>query len=296
MTRRSLKNFTFISLLVFAAVFHAAVSLAANLTVELPRVIEARDGSFYLGEYAVLDGESEIINSASMAVITPSGGAFSAEDVVEALGATEAAGLSVALRMPGVVRVLPESEAASDLRALTSWKWRIDVEGMEGWDGKFSMPQKVLPGARSLTVKLQEADGRVANKQVKLRWYQPIVYTTRALAKDAKADASSLRLRIGTVGMTNPLAWDAEQLRHATLRKPVLAGEPISFADVDVAAIIRSGSSVKLVAVVKGLGIEVNGIALQRGGIGDVIRVRNLSTRKILSGTVVDAGRVQIGL
>ena len=43
-----------------------------------------------------------------------------------------------------------------------------------------------------------------------------------------------------------------------------------------------------------GLGVEVRGIALQRGGIGDVIKVRNLSSRKILEGTIVDIGRVQL--
>jgi flagella basal body P-ring formation protein FlgA len=275
--------------------FASITARAADLTLELPGVIEARDGSFYLGEYATFEGAQEIVDSASMCLISPTGGEFSAADVIEALGGTEVAGLSVTLRMPDAVRVLPESELVSRLRALTSWKWRIEVEGISGSNlGEFSLPPRVLPGARSLTIKLAGRNGNLANKQVKLRWFQPVVYTTQALLRDSKPDLSSLKLRIETVGMTTPMASDVEQLQHSTMRRAVQGGESIALGDVSDADVIRSGHSVKLVAMVNGLGIEVQGIALQRGGIGDVIRVRNLSSRKILSGTVIDVGRVQI--
>ena len=65
---------------------------AFDLAVELPNRIEAREGGFYLGEYAVLDGERDIADSASIAFITPSEGAFSVDDVIAALAATDAAG------------------------------------------------------------------------------------------------------------------------------------------------------------------------------------------------------------
>jgi flagella basal body P-ring formation protein FlgA len=272
----------------------ASSALAEEITVELPGVIEAREGSFYLGEYAEFSGGG-IADSASMAVIEPTDGRFTADDVIRALGATAVAGKSVVLRMPEYVTVVPESPVASQLRALTSWKWRIDVSGDDdARDGKFSLPPRVLPGARSVTAKLSLGEGRVANKQVKLRWFQPVVYSQRDLARDERADPLNLRLRIETIGMTTQLAWDVSQLRHSTLRRAVGAGEAIPLAAVEDAMIVRSGSSVKLIASVNGLGVEVHGIALQRGGMGDVIKVRNLSTRKILFGRVIDVGRVAI--
>jgi flagella basal body P-ring formation protein FlgA len=273
----------------------ASCARAADISVELPAVIEARPGSFYLGEYAVITGDELLARSASMALINPTGGEFSDGDVIAALGATEAAGMSVSLKMPGIVRVLPESKIASELRAMTSWKWRIDVDGPDGIEsGGFSLPPKVLPGAKSLSVKLVEPDGDKANKQVKLRWYQPVVYSETALQKDSKLVPSALKLRIETAGMTRPLVWDAAQLENSTLRRGIRARDAIAHSDVEDALIVRSGASVKLVASVGGLGVEVRGIALQRGGRGDVIKVRNLATRKILSGTVIDAGRVSI--
>jgi flagella basal body P-ring formation protein FlgA len=276
-------------------VFAAFAARAADLAVELPPVIEAREGAFYLGEYAVITGERRLAAAASMAVINPSAGKFSASDVIAALGATEAAGASVSIRMPDAVSVRPESAVALKLRAMTSWKWRIAVEGADNLaDGGFSLPPNVLPGAKSLSIKLIKPDGDRANKQVKLRWYQPVVYSESALQKDANLAPSSLKLRIDTARMTRPLVWDADQLDGSTLRRGVRAGDAIAQSDAEDALIVRSGASVKLVASVRGLGVEVRGIALQRGGKGDVIKVRNLSTRKILSGTVIDAGRVSI--
>jgi flagella basal body P-ring formation protein FlgA len=216
--------------------------------------------------------------------------------VIEALGATNLAGSAVALRMPDVVRVLPEPDVAADLRAMTSWGWRIEIEGMSAnpRSGEYSLPPRVLPGVRSITIKLIDAAGKKSNKQIKLRWYQPVVYATKAIEREAGIDPSSVSARIDTVGMTTPIISDAARLRHSTLRRALSPGDPVAVGDVETAAIVRSGSSVKLVAYVNGLGVEVQGVALQRGGMGDVIRVRNMSTRKILSGTVVDVGRVAI--
>ncbi|MDR1516085.1 MAG: flagellar basal body P-ring formation chaperone FlgA [Synergistaceae bacterium] len=276
-------------------VFTAFGAQTADLALELPPVIEAREGAFYLGEYAAITGGNGLAAAASMAVINPSGGGFSASDVIVALGATEAAGSSVSLRMPEVVTVLPESDVASKLRAMTSWKWRIEVEGADNpARGGFALPPNVLPGAKSLSIKLISPDGDKANKQVKVRWYQPVVYSESALPKDANLAPSSLKLRIETARMTRPLVWDANQLEGSTLRRALNAGDAIAHSDVEDALIVRSGTSVKLIASVGGLGVEVRGIALQRGGKGDIIKVKNLSTRKILSGTVIDAGRVSI--
>ncbi|MDR3255743.1 MAG: flagellar basal body P-ring formation chaperone FlgA [Synergistaceae bacterium] len=278
----------------FMAVLPAS---AEDLKIEFPATIEAREGSFYLGEYAALYGPDDFIDSASMALISPLNGSFSRDDVVAALGGTKFVGASVAVRMPDVVIVSPESAVASELRAMTAWEWRIAVEGLESENpakGEFSLPPRVLPGARSLTVKLFDEDGRKSNKQIKVRWYQPVVYATKAIAREARIDPSILAVRIGMAGMTTPLISDSGPLSRLTLRKAVMPGNFIATSDVDSKAVIRSGCSVKLIASVNGLGVEVQGIALQRGALGDIIRVRNLSTRKVLSGTVVDVGLVAI--
>ena len=280
--------------------FLAAASWGAELSVQLPPVIEARDGWFHLGEYASIDGDRETANSASMAVISHNG-SFSREDVIDALAHTAAAGKSASLTMPDVVQVKPESDVASELRAMTAWKWRVDVdvipgtweELMKGFSG-YSLPPKIIPGARTLAVKLRDADGRQLTKQIKVNWYQPVVYSPSPLAKNAPIDASALRTRIGITGMMVTLFSSPEQLAGAVARKPVGALSAIETGDISQNGFVRAGTTVTMVARMNGLGVEVKGIAMQRGGLGDIIKVKNLSSRKILKARIIGADRVEI--
>jgi flagella basal body P-ring formation protein FlgA len=49
-----------------------------------------------------------------------------------------------------------------------------------------------------------------------------------------------------------------------------------------------------MVARFNGLGVEARGIAMQRGGLGDIIRVKNISSKKILKARVIGEDRVEI--
>ncbi len=294
---RRIALFLTMALALFACLLRGSEALAVDLVVELPASIECREGAFYLGEYATFDGDGELAASASMAAVTPTGGFFTRDDVIVALGTTNAAGRDVALKMPGRVQVLPESPVAAQLRALANWKWRIDVQGISpeqlSGAGSFSLPPKVMPGARTIAVKFDRG-GRKANKQAKLKWYQPVVYATRDLDRGASLSNEVLRVRMDTVGMMKPCAWDPSQLSQATLDGPVRAGKAISFGDVEQLQLVKSGSLVSLVANVNGLTVSVQGIALERGAIGDTIRVRNLSSKKMMTGKVIDVGLVEI--
>jgi flagella basal body P-ring formation protein FlgA len=290
-----------VSALLFLSVFLcAAAARAAELRVQLPPVIEARDGWFYLGEYADIEGDRETSDSVSMAVISHNG-SFSRESVIDALAHTAAAGKSVSLSMPDVVRVKPESGAASELRAMTAWKWRVEVDVIPGtWEelmkdfSDYSFPAKITPGARTIAIKLLDAEGRQFTKQIKVNWYQPVVYSLSPLAKKNLVDSGSLRTRIGLTGMTVTLFSSPEQLAGAVTRKPVGARAAIGTGDISQNGFVRAGSTVTMVAYVNGLGVEVKGIAMQRGGMGDMIKVKNLSSRKILTARIIGSDRVEI--
>jgi len=282
------------------AILNSGPLWASELRVSLPHSIEAREGWFYLGEYAEISGDRELADSASMAVIRHNG-RFSLDDVIEALSATTAAGSSVALMMPDVVEVRPESALVSELRAVTAWKWRVDVEVIPtDWNTLISsyrgyvLPPKITPGTRTLAIKLEDKDGRQSTKQIKLTWYQPVVYSKRPLAKGDAIHPGALGTRIGTASMMITNISSPEQLAGAAARKPVGAMNPFATGDITQGNYIRSGTTVTMVALVNGLGIEVKGVAMQRGSLGDIIRVKNLSSKKVLRARVVGPDRVEI--
>lgn len=272
----------------------AGTAAAADLAVELPDVIEARDGTFYLGEYAIFEGDPDLADSASMVALSPRKGAITRDDVIDALGSSPVAGRQVILRMSERTTVKPESPIVSDLRKMTGWKWRIDVKGLDDPAGRFTLPANVRPGARAVSVKLIDDQGRKSNKGLKVSWYQPVVYSPLHLLRDVPLVPADLRTRIDLASVSESYLWEPKQLHNATARRLITAGSPISEDDLEQAVIVKRGSGVRLIAKVSGLGIEVQGIAMQHGGVGDVIRVKNLSSKKIVSAKVVAAGRVEI--
>lgn len=276
-------------------VLGVSAALAAELSVSMPSVIEVRPGGFYFGEYAEIDGDEELEASVSMAYIEPTGSTLRKSEIIDALGSTRAAGRSIALRVPDEVRLVPESSVAAELRAMTGWRWRIETDCPKVDTAEsFKLPPRVSPGAKSIMAKIPNARGEWGNRQIKLKWYQPIVYTTVACKRGDIMDVSRLRTKIGTVQMNDGFASDAASLRGTSPRRAMQSGTPIQMSYMNKTAVVRSGAQVSLVSVENGLGVEVLGIAMQRGCVGDVIKVRNANSKKILLGTVIDDGRVMI--
>jgi len=60
-------------------------------------------------------------------------------------------------------------------------------------------------------------------------------------------------------------------------------------------SVVKRGQQVVVRARFGGVEGEIVGEALSDGAPGDVIRVRNLGTRKLLVGRVTDAGEVEVG-
>ncbi|QCO55328.1 flagellar basal body P-ring formation protein FlgA [Pseudorhodobacter turbinis] len=72
-------------------------------------------------------------------------------------------------------------------------------------------------------------------------------------------------------------------------------GRAIRLQDIGPPALIDRNQIVTLVYRVGGLGITADGRALARAGLGDVIRVMNLSSRTVLNGRVANDGTVHVG-
>ena len=58
--------------------------------------------------------------------------------------------------------------------------------------------------------------------------------------------------------------------------------------------VIESGVNVTIISSKNGIKISAAGIAMQRGRIGKIIRVRNAASKKVLRAKVIDARTVEI--
>ena len=87
---------------------------------------------------------------------------------------------------------------------------------------------------------------------------------------------------------------DPQQAIGLEARVTLYAGRPISAADLGSAAMVERNQTVTLVYRSAGLSILTEGRALDRGGVGDVIKVMNLASRTTVTGMIDPDGSVQV--
>ena len=111
-------------------------------------------------------------------------------------------------------------------------------------------------------------------------------------------------LRAGTVLTGEDLAMIAEDVPGALAslddalgmeaRVNLYAGRPIRAGEVGPPAVVERNQIVTLVYDQNGLTIATDGRVLDRGGVGDRIRVMNLQSRSTVTGTVGEDGNVYV--
>ncbi|WP_019173205.1 flagellar basal body P-ring formation chaperone FlgA [Pseudaminobacter salicylatoxidans] len=78
-------------------------------------------------------------------------------------------------------------------------------------------------------------------------------------------------------------------------RRTLLPGRYIPLASLRDAWLVEQGATVQAVFVAGPLTITASAVSLQPGSPGDLIRVRNVDSGKVLSGTVLANGTIQVG-
>lgn len=131
------------------------------------------------------------------------------------------------------------------------------------------------------------------------------------LVVDAQTDmvVATRQLLSGTVLSADDLAVQKQDLALAgghhiksiadavgrKTRVTVRAGHPVRNDQLVAVPVIVSGQLVTIMLERPGLRITVAGRAKSSGGIGDLIRVENLTSRKEIPARVVDASTVEVG-
>lgn len=77
-------------------------------------------------------------------------------------------------------------------------------------------------------------------------------------------------------------------------RVALYAGRPVRIKDLGPPALVQRNDIVTLIYRRDGLQISAEGRALSRGGVGDTVRVMNLSSRTTISGWVTESGRIEV--
>jgi flagella basal body P-ring formation protein FlgA len=96
------------------------------------------------------------------------------------------------------------------------------------------------------------------------------------------------------VAIRNGFIESRDALVGKIARRTLLPGVPISATAVTEPRLIVNGARVRIVFVEGGMTITTYGSALQAGGAGDIVSVRNLDSGLTISGVVQPDGSVSV--
>ncbi|MCZ8166448.1 MAG: flagellar basal body P-ring formation chaperone FlgA [Silanimonas sp.] len=148
----------------------------------------------------------------------------------------------------------------------------------------------------AVNVEVNCPDGWRLFVPVRVQRVQPVVVLTAAVAPGQPVPASAVGVetrdtaRLGAAPLTDPA-----QAIGQTLRLGGQAGQVLRRSDLVAQAVVKRGEPVALVAGGGGFEVRMAGRALADAGTGEVVRVENLSSRRVLSGVVAAPGEVRVG-
>jgi flagella basal body P-ring formation protein FlgA len=90
-------------------------------------------------------------------------------------------------------------------------------------------------------------------------------------------------------------AHRTEELVGKIAKRTLLPGRFVPLASVRNAYLVNQGASVQAIFAQGGLTISATAILLESGSAGDVVKVRNLDSGAVFSGTVMADGTIRVG-
>ncbi|TIT78632.1 MAG: flagellar basal body P-ring formation protein FlgA [Mesorhizobium sp.] len=91
------------------------------------------------------------------------------------------------------------------------------------------------------------------------------------------------------------MATRSEELQGKVAKRTLLPGRYIPAAAIRDAWLVEQGATVQVYFTAGALTISAAGVTLQAGAAGDLIKVRNIDSGKIISGIVMADGTIKVG-
>ena len=89
-------------------------------------------------------------------------------------------------------------------------------------------------------------------------------------------------------------ADSADQLIGMAARKPLRAGRPVSLSEVRQPILVVKGSLVTVRVSMPGIELSTTAKAIEQGAMGDVIRVMNLTSNRVVQAVVSGPGETTV--
>lgn len=158
-------------------------------------------------------------------------------------------------------------------------------------------PDERFEGHATATLTITDGADVVRTQKVNVRVdvYARAFGVRSAARRGVQLSAADLvELRLPASKLPRDAVRHADEVEGANLRRAVKPGEPLRLAWVKVPPLVRRGDRVRMIARRGGVEITATGEALGQGGRGENVRVRNLDSKRVVSGRIVAPNTVEM--
>lgn len=310
----------FLLLLIGFAVVSIAQADVNNVRIVIPADVEVNPGMILLQHVATITGDSSQIHRLQQIELgeAPNPGQFrwiTKNYIQYRLTQSGCSEKTVFLEMPERFRVvglgirltsqmlLEQISAALAPKAPREWtSWEIIPNGnlTTYWlpPGPYQIEAettepKLKPGTNLLTVRIQTGEKlwRRMAMAVKIRAVAQVPVNSKDLDKHTILDPATFQWEERTITGQEIFRFpDGEQ----RTKHPLQRGEPLREGDLETVPLILKGSLITIQVKAGQTFVRVTGRALHDGGLGDIIPVQNISSRKIVDVVVTGPGKAEV--
>lgn len=130
--------------------------------------------------------------------------------------------------------------------------------------------------------------------KIEVHLYRKIVVANCVIMKGQVIRDADLRLERTDVGRLNGYYVEAAKVTGLAAKRIINPGMAINGSMLEKPILVHHGTPVSIVARIAGMEVATSGQAMQDGRQGQLIRVMNLKSNRVVTGRVVDASTVQV--
>jgi flagella basal body P-ring formation protein FlgA len=155
----------------------------------------------------------------------------------------------------------------------------------------------MISGNTAILVRCTRESGWKIHLPVSIEVFDDVIVATKPLLKGQYIDNSAVGFQKHNIArLKNGYYSRNSNLEQLAARRNLAPGTVLTTSNVRARLLVRSGQQVSLVLDYNGLQIRSTGEALQSASLGEVVKVRNNQSHKIVEGVVSGEGQVRINL
>lgn len=221
-----------------------------------------------------------------------SGGAFGAAEEYQPLEEIQSAARELVLREIAASGA-PQGKQEVSVSALDP---RLQLSRCAAPLEAFAASGTRITGAGSVGVRCAAPKPWSVYVPVQVRQYAEVVVAARSLARGTQLGADDVRLvRQEVRGVTDYFA-DVRQVIGKQVKRPLAGGTVLTAQAVEPSRLVRRDQRVTILVLGAGLEVRMAGEALGDAGQGEPVKVRNLTSKRIVEGVATAPGVVTVRL